>query len=102
MYYRYDVKKTEDSEWTGVFSAFDPDQRRFWGRILTNPKWYSKNKGVNSKCWFTEKGYAKHHELMEKMIKNVQEKHPNYEFRLITKEKLNNIVMHGKIQCIEI
>ena len=53
MFYRYETKN-ENGEWEGIFSSFNPSERRYFNRFLREPKWYSKNPGIDSSCWFTE------------------------------------------------
>lgn len=101
MYYRYEMRENKDKPWEGVFSFLDPSQRRFWGRRLINPIWYEKNPGVNSRCWFTELGYEKHHEVMDEMIEDYLYHHPETELRILKEPNIQNIVMNGKVQCIE-
>lgn len=114
MYYRYEAKikddfyaywvKDEDREWQGVFSFFNPTERRYFNRFLKEPKWYENNPDVNSKCWFTEEGYNKYHHIMEEIISgNVGYRFMGHlKIRIITKEELDNVVCKGKIQCIEL
>lgn len=103
MFYRFEVKRdTQPAEWQGVFTVFNPSQRRKIGRKLYEPKWYAKHTMTDSKCWFTTLGYQKYHELIEQEIQEVQAYHPNWEFRTITQYGIENIGMLGKIQCIEI
>lgn len=96
MFYRYETKN-ENGEWEGIFSFFNPSERRYFNRFLREPKWYSKNPGIDSRCWFTEEGYQKYHHVIDEIILSYQ----NFDVRIITAESLNNIVCKGKIQCIE-
>lgn len=97
MFYRYEAKN-KNGEYKGIFSFFNPSQRRHFNRFLKEPKWYEKNPGVDSKCWFTEYGYNKYHSVIDEMIDGSNIK----DVRLITKDTLDNIVCKGKIQCIEV
>lgn len=97
MFYRYEVLNV-DGEYQGIFTAFDPSERSYFNRFLKEPKWYSKNPNVDSKCWFTEEGYKKYGHIIEEMIAEKS----YLTTRLITKEKLENVVCKGKIQCIEL
>lgn len=96
MFYRYEALN-KNGEYVGIFSFFNPSQRRYFNRFVKEPKWYEKNLDVPSKCWFTEEGYQKYHEIIDAFIieNNIQN------FRLIKKHTISNIVCHGKIQCIQ-
>jgi len=96
MFYRYEAKN-EDGKYKGIFSFFDPSQRRYFNRFLKEPKWYEKNPDTDSRCWFTEEGYTKYHAIIEELISESG----NLDVRLLTKNTLDNIVCKGKIQCIE-
>ena len=114
MFYRYEAKikddfsqwqvKDEDREWQGVFSFFNPTERRYFNRFLKEPKWYENNPSVDSKCWFTEEGYKKYHHIIEQIISGNIGYRPmsHLEIRLVTKETLSNIACKGKMQCIEL
>ncbi len=102
MFYRYEAR-TGNGQWHGIFQAFDPSDRRKW-HCLTVPKWYSEHfldKILQSRAWFTDYGYAKWHEKMEKTIEESTLKARGYETRLITADTLDNIVMKGKTQVIQ-
>lgn len=101
MFYRLEMS-ADGKEWEGIFSFLYPDQRRYIGRTLKEPKWYQKNPGVNSRCWFTQKGYEKFGGILEEMAEEMMDQNPVYQFRILEKEKLENVVMQGKIQCIEL
>ena len=58
MFYRYEAKNKE-GKYEGIFSFFNPSQRRHFNRFVKEPKWYEKNPDVPSKCWFTEEGFKK-------------------------------------------
>ena len=96
MFYRYEALNKK-GEYEGIFSFFNPSQRRYFNRFVKEPKWYEKNPSVPSKCWFTEEGYQKYHEIIDGFIieNNIQN------FRLIKEHTISNIVCHGKIQCIQ-
>lgn len=96
MYYRYEAKN-QKGEYEGIFSFLNPSQRRYFNRFLKEPKWYEKNPGVESRCWFTQEGYEKYHSIIDEMISGDW----RLEVRLLTKDTLDNIVCKGKIQCIE-
>lgn len=97
MFYRYEAKN-ENGEYEGIFSFFNPSERRYFNRFLKEPKWYEKNPDVNSRCWFTEEGYNKYHHVIDEIISSYR----GIEVRLLTKEILDNVVCKGKIQCIEL
>lgn len=97
MFYRYEARN-KNGQFEGIFSFFNPDQRRYFNRFLKEPKWYQKNEDVNSRCWFTEEGYHKYHSVIEDLISEIG----NLEVRLLTKNALENIICKGKIQCIQI
>ena len=42
MFYRYEIRAGEDAPWKGCFQFFFPDQLRYIGRWLKEPKWYKK------------------------------------------------------------
>lgn len=107
MYYRFEACKAQESSekknsWVGIFSVLNPSQRRFIGRTLAEPKWYEKNLNIESKCWFTEKGYEKYKDVLEGMIEEYLLYHPNAKFRVVKKDNLENYAVKGSIQCIEI
>lgn len=114
MYYRYEAKikddfsgwevKDGDREWQGIFSFFNPTERRYFSRFLREPKWYENNPDVDTKCWFTEEGYKKYHNVMEQIISGSvgYRSMSHIEVKLLTKETLDNIVCKGKIQYIEL
>ena len=97
MYYRYEIKNNK-SEFVGIFSVFNPSQRRYFNRFLKEPKWYKNNPDKKSRCWFTEVGYQKYHTIIENLISELR----NPEIRLLKMDTLKNIVVNGKIQCIEL
>ena len=97
MFYRYEAKN-ENGEYEGIFSFFNPSQRSYFNRFLKEPKWYKKNPNIDSRCWFTEEGYKKYHHIIDELI----EENENLEIRLLIQPTLNNIVLKGKIQCIEL
>ena len=103
MYYRYEgryVGGDKETEWEGIFQCFSPDERRKW-YCLTIPKWYEKNPDVESQAWFTQHGYDKWHEKMEKTIEDfLSWCYDGWEVRLLQVETLDNIVFKGKTQCI--
>lgn len=102
MYYRYEARYTgdKDAEWEGIFQFFSPDERRKW-YCLAVPKWYEKNPDVDSQAWFTQHGYDKWHEKMEKTIEDyLSWCNEGWEVRLLQVETLDNIVFKGKTQCI--
>ena len=96
MFYRYEAK-TKNGEYEGIFSFFNPSQRRYFNRFVKEPKWYEKNPDIPSKCWFTEEGYNKYHEIIENFI--CENRIQN--FRLLKEPVLQNLVCQGKIQCIQ-
>lgn len=97
MFYRYEGKN-RDGQFVGIFCVFNPSQRRYFNRFLKAPKWYENNPNVNSKCWFTEKGYQKYHKIIDSLISEL----PNLEVRLLKAETLENLAVQGKIQCIQL
>jgi len=97
MFYRYEAKN-ENGEYEGIFSFFNSSQRRYFNRFLKEPKWYKKNPNIDSRCWFTEEGYKKYHHIIDELI----EENENLEIRLLIQPTLNNIVLKGQIQCIEL
>ena len=97
MYYRYEARNKE-GQFVGIFQILNPSERRYINRFLREPKWYEKNSTVESRCWFTEEGYAKYHEVLDAIISEKG----NLEVRIIQKERLSNIACKGKIQCIEL
>ena len=95
MYYRYEAMN-ENGEYEGIFSFFDPSQRRYFNRFLKEPKWYKNNPNVESKCWFTEEDYKKYHHIIDELI--IESGLSN--IKLIKCETLCQLVMKGKMQCI--
>ena len=114
MFYRYEAKvkdnysrwagKKTDWEWQGIFSFFNPTERRYFNRFLREPRWYENNPDVDSRCWFTEEGYQKYHHIMELIISGNVGYRPmdHLEIRILTKETLDNIACKGKMQYIEL
>lgn len=103
MYYRYEVE-TEDG-WEGIFSIANPFQRRYIGRFLKEPSWYSKQKepwNIPSRCWFTEYGFQKYKYLIEEMIADYKSYHRDVNIRILKQETLGKLVMKGKVQVIEL
>ena len=103
MYYRYEAKHEArtGAEWVGIFQTFYPSECRKW-YCLTVPKWYEEHPHAKSKAWFTEHGYEKWKTKMEDMISNFHYGAKNgWEFRLVTADFLDDIVMSGKTQVIE-
>lgn len=96
MFYRYEVRTDLDKPWEGGFQRLFPDQRRYIGRFLKEPKWYKKHPDVETRCWFTQEGFDKYGGLVREAIEK-----RGVEYRLIKSESLENIVMLGKIQCIQ-
>lgn len=96
MFYRYEVRTDPDKPWEGGFQRLFPDQRRYIGRFLKEPKWYKKHPDVETRCWFTQEGFDKYGGLVREAIEK-----RGVEYRLIKSESLENIVMLGKIQCIQ-
>ncbi|MFR3412139.1 MAG: hypothetical protein ACLTS1_06325 [Coprococcus sp.] len=85
-----------------VSSVFSLDQLRHIGRYLKEPKWYKNHPDVDTRCWFTQEGFDKYGDLVEEAIKERGIlNYPNGEYRLVKSETLENIVMLGKIQCIQ-
>lgn len=110
MYYRYEARIADATKcssrrelkfrnWTGIFQCFDPDMCRKWYCIAV-PKWYEHNLAVPSKAWFTQYGFEKWHSKMLETIRDLLERHPYFEIRILTCTKPKNLVMHGKTQCI--
>lgn len=104
MFYRYEAKN-KNGQYEGIFSFFNPSERRYFNRFLKEPKWYEKNPNVDSRCWFTEEGYNKYHHVIDEIISgNVGCRSMSHiiEVRLLTKKTLDNVACKGKIQCIEV
>ena len=103
MFYRYEAKN-KDGQYKGIFSFFNPSERRYFNRFLKEPKWYKKNPNVNSRCWLTEEGYRKYHHIIDEIISgyNGWRGYEHLKIRLLTKETLDNIACKGKCQCIEL
>ena len=103
MYYRYEVE-TEDG-WEGIFSIANPDWRRYIGRYIAEPKWYAKQENVydiQSRCWFTQYGFDKYHHLIEETINDYRYYYPDVNVRILKQVSLENLVMKGKVQVIEL
>ena len=102
MFYRYEVRIGSDKPWEGGFQCLFPYQLRHIGRYLKEPKWYKNHPDVDTRCWFTQEGFDKYGDLVEEAIKERGIlNYPNGEYRLVKSETLENIVMLGKIQCIQ-
>lgn len=103
MYYRYEVK-TEDG-WKGILSIANPDWRRYINRYIKEPSWYKKQEKpweIPSRCWFTEYGFYKYRYLIEELIADYKVYYSNLNIRILKQEKLNSLVMKGKVQVIEL
>lgn len=99
MYYRYEMKFPESTEWKGVFQEFCPSHSRQWS-CLAIPKYYTKHPNEKTRAWFTQHGYDKWHSKMDEMLE-LYKKEMNAEIRILTAETLDNLVMKGKTQCIQ-
>lgn len=97
MFYRYEVKNSK-GDFVGAFCLLNPSQHSYFNRYVKAPKWYDENPDVDSRCWFTEIGYQKYHEIVENLIAELG----RVEMRLLTAETLQNVVFNGKIQCIQL
>jgi hypothetical protein len=95
MYYRYEAL-APNGEYKGIFSFFNPSQRRYFNRFVREPKWYKNNADANSRCWFTEKGYEKYHHIIDTLIGECR----NLKVRIISQEVLCTIAVSGKIQRV--
>ncbi len=104
MFYRYEAKRPNepDDAWKGICQAMTPDHSRKTARFLKDPKWYEKNPDTDSRCWFTQFGYDKYHETMEKIIDDCIEWYYELDVRILMTETLEDVVMQGKIQCITV
>lgn len=103
MFYRYEAENKETGEYEGIFSFFNPSERRYFNRFLKEPKWYEKHPNVESKCWFTQDGYDKYHHIIDEIIASYQPwPSRRLNIRLLTKSTLENIACKGKMQCIEV
>lgn len=94
MYYRYEARiadatkcssrrELEFRNWTGIFQCFDRNLCRKW-YCLTVPKWYEHNLAVPSKAWFTQYGFEKWHSKMLETIRDLLERYPYFEIRILT------------------
>lgn len=101
MFYRYEMRSSPSDPWKGCFQYFFPDQRRYIARWLKEPKWYQNHPDVDSKCWFTQEGISKYGGMVEEFIEKRLSDMPEGEMRLLQTETLENLVMHGRIQCIQ-
>ncbi len=100
MFYRYEAWNEKEQAWEGIFAALTPDHRRKANQFLHNPKWYDNHPDTDSICWFTQLGYDKYHEEIEALIENCIESYYPLKYRILKANKLDNIAMQGKIQCI--
>lgn len=103
MYYRYEVKTEEG--WEGIFSIANPDWRRYISRFISEPAWYKKQENpydIQSRCWFTQYGFKKYSHLIQEMIDDYKYYFPKLETRILQQESLDNLVMKGKVQVIEL
>lgn len=105
MYYRYEIRFSDDTPWMGICSELNPSENRRLERFLSVPKWYEKHPNTPSTCWFTEYGFQKYHDRMEAIISNMDQYRSSelmnqIQIRLRKAETLKNIVMCGKVQCI--
>ena len=97
MFYRYEAKD-KDGKWKGIFSFLNPSQRRYFNRFLKEPSWYAKHPNIDTKCWFTQEGYQKYHRVIDELLAECN----GLEIRILQKNKLENIVCKGNIQCIQL
>ena len=84
MFYRYEVRTDPDKPWEGGFQRLFPDQRRYIGRFLKEPKWYKKHPDVETRCWFTQEGFDKYGGLVREAIEK-----RGVEYRLINWKTLS-------------
>lgn len=96
MFYRYEAKNNE-GQYEGICSFFNPDHQRRLNRAVSVPKWYENNPDTESRCWFTEEGFRKYHQVIDDIIIEADIKN----VRILICDALPNIVCKGKIQCIE-
>ena len=102
MYYRYEMRTGADKPWQGCFQFFYPDELRYIGKWLKEPKWYQKHPDKESRCWFTDYGFEKFQDIIKEIIQNRLDSNPEWEMRLLQTESLERIVMKGKVQCIQL
>ncbi len=104
MFYRYEVRLSDNEEWRGICTYLNPSERRKVNAFMKSPKWYDTHPDVNTEAWFTEFGYNKHRDKMEKIISNFCWEHPcdNVQVHVRTAETLENIAICGKVQCIRL
>lgn len=103
VYYRYIARKTTgpDQEWKGLFQVLPPPIKRKADRFIHEPKWYTTHPNADTRCWLTEYGYERYHEELENLIWETNEWFSPIDYRLIVSRDIENIVMTGKVQCIQ-
>lgn len=103
MYYRYEFKR-KDGSWAGICSLLNPSERRYFNRMIREPKWYSvgNNAERNSTCWLTEEGFRKYGNMIAEMIRKHREWAETPPVRIRTAESLDNLVVRGKIQVVSL
>lgn len=104
MYYRYEARRVygngECGEWKGIFQALTPGHRRKAARFLKEPAWYGTHDPEGAECWLTEYGFQKYHDRMQALIDDCGEYYYPVEARVLKRDALGGIVMHGKVQAI--
>ena len=103
MFYRFEIRTSPDSPWEGGFQYLFPDQIRYITRFVREPKWYQNHPDINTRCWFTQEGFTKYGDIIQEAIEECGVlDYPNSKMRILKRPSLENIVMHGKIQCIQL
>ncbi len=103
MYYRYEYKNKQ-GYWEGIFQYLNPAKRRLLGRHLSEPRYYDSSLLKQySRCWFTEKGYAKYSPLIEKLIQEEKEECSDgpVEVRILSDPCPPGIIQKTAIQAVQ-
>ena len=122
MYYRYEAKLNPDyfcegasekyydeigHDWVGIFRVLPPwETEKFY--TLYIPRWYDDHPDVKTKAWFTEAGIRRFGSQMQKSINdglrcrfNYGQSQAAYQIRVVTTNRLKNIIIREKYQIIQ-
>ena len=105
MYYRYEVRMSDDEPWRDIFTVFDGYERNRVLRVLPEPNWNANHPEVETEWWMTQYAYERYGKVFDEIIGEMYNFHPKKEmermkFRLHTVEKPDNIVFESRTQCL--
>ncbi len=106
-FYRYEIRFSDNEPWSGIATAFNPDERRKMLRFLHSPKWYESNPDIESEAWFTEYGYNMYKDNMNEIIGSMgdyrtEQMMESMQVRVREADFLDNVACIGTVQCIRL